>query len=80
MGVYLEGHGQGGRIDHKQGGGQWEKHDDLDAVNADAAADTAIFNAPADVSAADADTDRSNGEACGDKWEVSLSDWEDNQR
>ena len=32
-----------------------------------AAADAAIFNAPADVSAADADTDGSDGEACRDK-------------
>ncbi len=39
----------------------------LDAVDADAATDAAIFNAPADVSAADADTAGSDGEVCGDK-------------
>ena len=42
--------------------------DNLDAVGADADADAAMFIAPANVSAADADTtDGSNGEVCGDK-------------
>ena len=54
-------------IESGGGGGQGEKSEDLDAVNADAAADAAIFNAAADVSAADADADGSDGEACGDK-------------
>jgi hypothetical protein len=39
----------------------------VNAVDADAVADATIVNAPADVSAADAEAVDSDGQACGNK-------------
>ncbi len=44
-----------------ESGGRGEYYDDLDAVNADAASGTAIFNAAGDVSAAGTAATISNG-------------------
>lgn len=64
--VTLKVNSESGRLARNRRGGRGGKWDDgIDAVDANAAAGTAIFDAAADVPTADADADGGNRTACG---------------